>query len=145
MANKNMKTIKFGASGDTYYVNDYPVQVSGELTEAASEINFGTFEGLTELKAVVRGVTGTTGTYFYLVINGTQAKFITSGVPYNGLYILTLKKIGGIWVYQNGGDSNFTANEYATIETIDTVTSLSVRAYAGSSFSAGTKYALEGR
>ena len=142
---KNLKSIKFGTSGETYYVNDYPVQVSGELTEAASLIDFGTFEGLTEMNVAVRGVDGTEGIYFILVINGVEAKFISSKNPYCGLYIVNLKKIGGIWVYGNGGDQNFAKNEYATIEQVDTITSFAIKAYSGSSFAVGTKYALEGR
>lgn len=146
----NMKTIKFGENGETYAVNDYPVKVSGELTESAQEIDFGTFDGLTEAKLVIRGVADTSGSYTILNINGTDVKFVTSGGAYSGVLCVTFKKIGSIWsthwfCSEAGYMTTWTTQFYDTFESLESITSLKVKAYSGTPFAAGTKYALEGR
>lgn len=147
----NMKTIKFGENGEVYAVNDYPVKVSGELTESAQEIDFGTFDpGLTEVDIVIRGVADTSGSYTILNINGTDVKFVTSSGAYNNYLHVTFKKIGTLWATEwfcskTGFASAWTHQFCDTFESLESITSLKVKAYSGTPFAVGTKYALEGR
>ena len=152
----NMKTIKFGENGEVYAVNAYPVQVSGELTEAASQIDFGSFDGLTELHFIIdnRGAadaSNAAGSYGHVIINGTQSTFFTCSISTAKIFGGTLKKINGIWsvlLYsESGHNSNACerANELMNSLSPESVTSFAAKAYGANVFGAGTKYALEGR
>ena len=146
----NMKTIKFGENGEVYAVNAPAVSVSGELTESAQEIDFGTFDGLTEAVVVVRGVADTPGDYTILNINGTDVRFVTSAGAYKSVLCVTFKKIGSLWsTHWFSADAGYkmewTGNFYDSFESLESITSLKVKAYSGTHFAAGTKYALEGR
>ena len=146
----NLKTIKFGENGETYAVNDYPVKVSGELTEEATTLDFGSFaDGLTELRLLVYGVAANTGNYVIPVINGVAGKFVTAPGFYAYVGCLYYKKIGDIWLveYWSSGQSAHAAQGQAMTEltSVDKITSFKLNAYPGTPFPVGTKYALEGR
>lgn len=144
----NMKTIKFGESGETYYVNERPVQVSGELTEDAMVIDFGSFDGLTELECVVWGA-ATEGNYLIFSINGTKLSFVNAGGVYNDHFYLRIKKVGDVWTADARSGTNGVSNvpQYIGrhLNGVDAITSFALNAYSGTPFVAGTKYALEGR
>lgn len=144
----NLKTIKFGENGETYAVNDYPVKVSGELTEEAMVIDFGSFNGLTELECVVWGAAGK-GDYLIFSINGTKLSFVTAGAIYESHFYLRIKKVGNVWTADCRNRSATVTNvpEYIGrhLNGVDTITSFALNAYSGTPFAAGTKYALEGR
>lgn len=148
----DLKTITF-ADGETYYVNDRPVQVSGTLEADAELIDFGTFDpGLTEVEVNLdgTGATDAAGTYFYLVINGTTTGFMTLATIYTFFTNFRFKKVGGVW-YLNAKNSENTnlctieKNAAQALVGADAITSLAVKAYAGTPFKAGFKYGMEGR
>lgn len=141
----DLKTIKFGEDGETYCVNQPLVQVSGTLTEDATELDFGTFDGLTELNVAIQGVSGTSGNYVYIKVNGVTSQFVNCAYPYSGQYVLRIKKVGEVWTVDSGGDASWYAKYSAAFEGVETITSFSIPAYAGTPFVTGTKYALEGR
>lgn len=146
---KNLKTIKFGENGETYYVNEYPVKVSGELTEAASEIDFGTFaDGLTEVNIATRGISGTDGSYCFITINGVKSGFVSQFHIYTMSCTIQMKKIGTVWFVfpvSNGYGNDMALKINSLLEGVDTITSISLQSYSGTDFPAGMKYALEGR
>lgn len=144
---KTMKTIKFGENGEVYHVNEFPVQVSGELTEAGTNIDFGTFEdGLTEVEAALKGVEGGSGDYFFITINGKQSGFITCQGIYTANCIFRIKKVGGLWGVISNISGNFVPYTLRLLNDVDKITSLSIQSYgANTPFGAGHKYALEGR
>ena len=144
----NLKTLTLG--GTEYAVNAPVVTVDKTLAEAASKLDFGPFtEGLTELYAVTKGVTGTEGTYLHWVVNGVKTAFIVGASIYTDSVCVHIKKTGSQWyVWVNGGVANI-GNSQAYISSalsgVDAITSFAIEAYSGSTFAAGTKFALEGR
>ena len=145
----NMKTIKFGENGETYAVNSPAVSASGELTEAAAKLDFGTFEnGLTEVELVSAGVSDGTGDYFHVTINGVRTGFITFNAVYTGVLTMRIKKVGSLWTATGTIAGNMLSYvvELLNKNTVDKITSISIDAYNGAKgFAAGHKYALEGR
>lgn len=142
----NMKTIKFGENGEVYAVNVPAVQVSGELTEASNLLDFGTFEdGLTDITIVTKGSGEGGNSYYHLIINGERTAFINGGTIYTGVHCMTFKKVGNLWFAGYGlGNAASYAMEFLN-NGVDKITSLSIQGYNNFQFSAGTKYALEGR
>lgn len=144
----NMKTIKFGENGETYAVNAPVVQVSGELEANAEKLDFGSFDGVTDLYVSVKGVSDTSGTYSYVTINGVKSGFISRwDAVYKGNAILRIKKIGAVWmVFFISGYSIIDSGVFLNmLKDAESITSLSIECYAGTPFAAGTKYTLEGR
>lgn len=146
----NMKTIKFGEDGKVYDVNAWAVERSGELSEAATVIDFGGAfdEGLTEINAVVRGVEGATGDYFFIGINGIETNFISYNLFYTDGITIKIKKVGNLWdanIYGSGNVGNAIAYVKTLLENVDTITQISVKAYNENGLPVGMKYALEGR
>ncbi len=146
----NMKTIKFGENGETYCVNAWPVQVSGELASAANNIDFGTFDGLTEVNIATAGVAGTEGNYCFITINGTQSAFVSRLIIYKSNVLIQIKKVGGIWFVlamdtSNGVNVDMAGKCIELLGSADSITSISLQSYGGTDFPAGMNYYLEGR
>jgi hypothetical protein len=147
----NLKTIKFGENGEIYNVNAFDVERNGELSENSTVIDFGgTFEkGLTEINAVFTGVSGTSGDYIYIGINGTKTNFITYNPAYTEGLTIKLKKIGTLWdvnIYGIQLITNAVPYVKGLLKNVSEITSLEIEAYSTATpFAAGTKYALEGR
>ena len=144
----NMKTIKFGNGGETYYVNDFPVKVSGTLANKNQFIDFGSFDGLTEAwVSVDTSGLGGEGTYYHTCINGTESAFITYTYIYTGGSYFHFKKVGDVWVVSGNAAGTGDHKETKTVlKGCDSITSFKLKAYdANTGFPAGTKYYLEGR
>lgn len=143
----NLKTLTLG--GTEYAVNAPAITVDKTLSEAASKLDFGTFEGLTELTAVIKGVTGAEGNYIHIVVNGTKTGFITANVVYCDTVRMSIKKVGSVWwaelVTAVAHTNSFTTYVTNALSGADAITSFAIEAYSGSTFAAGTKFALEGR
>ena len=145
---KNLKTIKFGENGETYAVNAPVVSVNEELTEAGTNIDFGSFEdGLTEVEVAVKGVAEASGDYFFITINGKQSGFITFAEIYTSTSTIRIKKVGSLWtVISNITATTFMPYILSLLDGVDKITSISLQAYSEATpFAIGTQYALEGR